>query len=244
VSLWFIALAIVVSFLAGATASVVGFGIGSLLTPVLALELGVELAVAVVALPHLAGGILRGWRLRGSIDWQIVTRFGILSYVCGLIGAFVFAKITPTAVARILGVLLILTSVAGLTGWTERWRPHGPVIWIFGALSGLFGGVVGNQGGLRAAALSTFGLDPAVFVATSTVIGVLIDLARPPVYLYKGWLKVTEVRGLIIIAVVAVLGGTLFGERLLFGLSQARFRIIVSVAIGLLGLWFAFHPAW
>ncbi len=46
--------------IAGATASVVGFGIGSLLTPVLATRFGMEVAIASVALPHLAGGLLRG----------------------------------------------------------------------------------------------------------------------------------------------------------------------------------------
>jgi hypothetical protein len=33
------------------------------------------------------------------------------------------------------------------------------------------------------------------------------------------------------------------GERILLGMSQARSRVIVSIAIGLLGLWFAIHPA-
>ena len=41
-----------------------------------------------------------------------------------------------------------------------------------------------------------------------------------------------------------VLAGTLVGERLLLGLSRERFRQIVSIAVGLLGLWFLFRPAW
>jgi uncharacterized protein len=236
-------IAIVASFIAGAAASVVGFGIGSILTPVLALEYGVELAVAVVALPHLAGSLLRGWRLRRSVEWNIVLRFGILSFGCGIVGALVFAEVAPAVIGRIMGFVLLLTAVAGITGWTRRWQPQGPLVWILGALSGLFGGIVGNQGGLRAAALSTFGLEPVVFVATSTVIGALVDLARAPVYLYKGWLKMAEVWGVIVIAVAAVVAGTLFGERLLLWLSPGRFRIVISIAIGALGLWFLFHPS-
>jgi uncharacterized protein len=243
VSLWFILLAIAVSFIAGATASVVGFGIGSILTPVLALEYGVELAVAMVALPHLAGGVLRGWRLRRSINRSLVLRFGVLSFACGLLGALVFARIAPAVVARIMGALLLLTALAGITGWTRRWQPRGILIWIFGGLSGFFGGVVGNQGGLRAAALSTFGLEPVVLVATSTMIGVLTDMARTPVYLYRGRLKITEVWGVIVIAVVAVLAGTLLGERVLFGLSPDRYRVIISLAIGALGGWFLINPS-
>jgi uncharacterized membrane protein YfcA len=137
----------------------------------LAARFGTDLAVAAIVLPHLSGGLLRGWRLRHSLDGRVLVRFGILSAIGGLIGALVFAYLEPTALGRVLGALLVLTATAGVTGWSERWRPIGPLVWVLGALSGFFGGVVGNQGGLRAASLSAFGLKPTVFVATSTVIG-------------------------------------------------------------------------
>lgn len=240
---WFTVLVLVAAIGSGATASVVGFGIGSLLTPVIATRFGIDTAIAAVALPHLAGGVLRGWRLRHSVDRQVLLRFGILSAFGGLLGAFFFARLAPTALTFTLGALLIVTATAGLTGWSERWRPHGFMVWILGGLSGLFGGVVGNQGGLRAAALSAFGLKPAVFVATSTVTGVLIDFARTPLYLYNVGDRLADIAGLIGIAMVGVLMGTLVGERLLFGLSPQRFRKVVSMAIGLLGMWFVLRGA-
>ena len=238
----FIALVAAVSFVAGATASVVGFGIGSLMTPLIAARLGANVAIAVVVLPHLAGGLLRGWRLRRSIDWHILVRFGLLSAAGGLVGALVFARLAPDALGRILGALLVVTATAGLTGWSDRWKPHGPVVWLLGALSGFFGGVVGNQGGLRAAALSAFRLEPAAFVATSTVIGVMIDLVRAPIYVARAAADLARSWPLVIVGVAGVLAGTLFGERILLGLSRARFRQVVAAAIGLLGLWFLVHP--
>lgn len=238
----FIALLAVVSFVAGATASVVGFGIGSLITPLVAARLGSNVAIAVVVLPHLAGGLVRGWRLRRSIDWRILVRFGLLSAAGGLVGALVFARLAPDALGRILGALLVVTATAGLTGWSDRWKPHGPVVWLLGALSGFFGGVVGNQGGLRAAALSAFRLEPAVFVATSTVIGVMIDLVRAPIYVTRAADDLARAWPLVIVGVAGVLAGTLFGERILLGLSRARFRQVVAAAIGVLGLWFLVHP--
>jgi uncharacterized membrane protein YfcA len=241
--LWFVGLVTLISFVAGATASVVGFGIGSLLTPVLAARFGTHLAVAAVALPHFAGGLLRGWRLRRSVDRSVLVRFGILSAAGGLIGALVFARLAPAALTRILGALLVLTGTAGISGWPAGWRPRGALVWILGALSGFFGGVVGNQGGLRAAALSAFGLTPITFVATSTLTGVLVDMARMPIYLYGAREGLGAMWSLIGVAILGVLAGTLVGERLLLGLSPARFRRVVSVAIGLLGLWFLLGPA-
>ena len=138
--LWFLSLIALMSFVAGSRASVAGFGIGSLVTPVMAVRFGMDLAIAAVALPHLAGGLLRGWRLRRPIDWQVLIRFGILSAVGGLAGALGFARLDPRVLARVLGALLVLTATAGITGWSERWRPQGLIVWLLAALSGFFGG--------------------------------------------------------------------------------------------------------
>lgn len=244
IPLWFaIALSLLAVF-AGAAASVVGFGIGSLLTPFLAMRVGTDVAIAAVALPHLAGGMLRGWRLRHFIDRSVLLRFGALSAVGALFGAFFFSRVAPQALTCILGLLLLLTASAGLAGWTERWHPRGILAWALGLLSGFFGGVAGNQGGMRAAGLTVFGLTPIAFVATSTVIGIFIDLVRAPVYLYAAGPRMLELWWLIGMLGAGVLLGTLAGERLLPGLSAVRFRILVSLAIGTLGLWFLLTPLW
>jgi uncharacterized membrane protein YfcA len=239
---WLVGL-LVVAVLSGATASVVGFGIGSLLTPVFAAGLGTDVAIAAVSLPHLAAGLLRGWRLRRSVDREVLLRFGLLSAAGGLLGALASAQLTSQTLTRILGLLLLLTASAALIGWSERWKPHGPMIWLLGGLSGLFGGLVGNQGGLRAVVLSTFRLPPATFVATSTLVGVMIDLARTPVYLAGSWTELAPLWSTIGLAAGGVLAGTLIGERILLGLSPRRFRMFVSTAVGALGLWLLFGSA-
>jgi uncharacterized membrane protein YfcA len=240
ISLWVAGAVLLSAVVAGATASVVGFGIGSLLTPLFALQFGIDAAIVAVALPHFAGGLLRGWRLRRAVDGSVLLRFGILSAAGGLAGAFLFARLTSITLTRTLGALLIMTAVAGIAGWSRRWKPRSLFVWALGALSGFFGGIVGNQGGLRAAALFTFGLAPTTFVATSTVIGVFVDVVRMPVYLYDTGHDVVALWPLVIVAVIGVLAGTLAGERLLFGLSPARFRVVISTAIGLLGIRFLF----
>lgn len=225
------------AILSGATASLVGFGIGSLLTPLLAVRYGTAVAVAAVTLPHALATAVRCWRLRASIDRDVVLRFGLVSAAGALAGAIAYTRIGGTTLTRILGVLLLLTSFAQLTGWSSRWRPHGPLVTVFGLLSGFFGGVAGNQGGLRSAALLAFGLTPVRFVATATAIGLLIDAARTPVYL---WSSGTALLGLsmpILVASAGVLIGTLLGERMLLGLSVRRFGQIVGAAIGVLGCW-------
>jgi uncharacterized membrane protein YfcA len=233
----FLLVVFVAGILSGATAAIAGFGIGSLMTPLLISQLGASLAVAAVSIPHAIATAVRCWRLRRSISWTVVRSFGVLSAAGGLVGALLYTRVGSRALEITLGILLLATSVAALSDWTRRWKPDGIAAQTLGFLSGLFGGMAGNQGGLRAAALLTFSLTPAAFVATSTAVGLAIDAARMPIYVWRAGSELLTVLAPIGVATAGVLIGTLFGERLLFGLSPERFRRVVGILIGVLGLW-------
>jgi len=234
---WFLVAVFGVAVLSGATASIAGFGIGSLLTPLIASRLGMTVAIAAVAIPHALATAIRCWRLRRAIDWSVMRRFGLLSALGGLAGALLYSRFSNRALTLVLAVLLLATSIAGLTNWAQRVRMGPTGAGGLGFVSGLFGGVAGNQGGLRAAALLTFGLSPIAFVATSATTGLLVDVARLPVYLWGSAADVARVAIPIAVASVGVIVGTLAGERILLGLSVDRFRVVVSVLIGFLGVW-------
>ena len=226
-----------VAVLSGGTAAVAGFGIGSLLTPLLATRLGTAAAIAAVAIPHAAATALRFWRLRRAVDWRVIRRFGLLSAAGGLAGAVFYARLSSRVLTIVLGLLLVTTGVAGLTGWIARWRVTRAGVAGLGLLSGFFGGIAGNQGGLRAAALLGFGLAPSAYVATSTAIALLVDAARTPVYVWRAGGTLIGLASPIAVATTGVLVGTLLGERMLLGLPPERFRRAVSALIGLLGVW-------
>lgn len=233
----FLAAVFGVAILSGSTAALVGFGIGSMLTPLLALRLGMDTAVGAVAIPHAVATALRCWRLRRSIDWNVLKGFGLLSAAGGLAGALVYTMLEADVLTRVLGGLLVLTSVAQFAGLAERWHPRGLAVALLGVGSGFFGGVAGNQGGLRAAALSAFDLSPLAFVATSTATGLLVDAARAPVYLYTAGTALAGLWIPITVAATGVTVGTILGERLLLGMSRETFRKVIAGALGVLGVW-------
>lgn len=107
----------VLALISGATAAVVGFGIGSMLTPLLATSVGMSAAVAAVTVPHAIATAVRCWRLRQSIDREVLLRFGLLSAAGGLAGALAYSRLGSDALTRVLGGLLLLTAAAQLTGW-------------------------------------------------------------------------------------------------------------------------------
>ena len=225
-----------VAVLSGATAAISGFGIGSLLTPLIALGAGTSIAVAAVALPHAAATMFRCWRLRRDIEWSVLRGFGLLSAAGGLLGALLYSRLGSHMLTMVLGGLLVLTGVGGVTGWMSRLPTRGAAVWVFGLVSGFFGGVAGNQGGLRSGAMLAFDLRPVPFVATATAIGVLVDAARAPIYLWRAGASLTPLAGTIAIATAGVLIGTIVGERILLGLPRERLRTIVSAVIGVIGV--------
>ena len=219
----------------GAVASVAGFGIGSLLTPAIALTTGTKLAVAAVSIPHAIGTSIRLWRFRRNVDWQVVRSFGITSAAGGLTGALLNTWADSRPLEVVFGLLLVLAGASQLTGFAKRWRLRGGLAWLGGALSGFFGGLVGNQGGIRTAAMLGFDIDKRQFVATTTAVALLIDLARVPVYLAVERAQLARLWPTIAIATAGVVAGTLFGARLLERIPEPRFRQIVGVLLLLLG---------
>ena len=68
-------------------ASVAGFGIGSILTPLLAIQMGTKVAVAAISIPHFIATVIRFWLIRRQVNRKAPTAFGTASAAGGLVGA-------------------------------------------------------------------------------------------------------------------------------------------------------------
>ncbi len=239
----FAALVTVVGFIAGGIASLAGFGIGSLLTPLLAAEIGTKTAVAVAALPHFAGTLLRLLLVRRHVDRRVLLTFGVTSAAGGLAGALLHVWFASAVLGDLLAALLVFAGAGGLTGLTGRMR-FGPTTGrVAGAVSGIFGGLVGNQGGIRSAALTGFALEKRAFVATATAIALIVDVFRMPVYAVTQWRQVTDAWSLLVLALVGVVAGTVFGQHLLRRIPEPLFRRIVFALVLALGIFMFLPPA-
>lgn len=233
----FPALVALAGAVAGAVAAVGGFGIGSLLTPLLALRAGTATAVAAVSIPHLLGTLLRFRMLRRHLDRRLLWSFGLASAAGGLLGALLHGRAASPVLARVFGGLLVLSGATGLAAGAWRLRISGAAAWAAGVLSGLFGGLVGNQGGIRSAALLGLEVPRDAFVATATAVALLVDAARVPVYLLGGWRDLLPMWPLIAAAAAGVLVGTALGARLLRRIPEPLFRTVVAALVLGLGVW-------
>src|SRR3984893_5293858 len=238
----FDALITIAAIIAGGIASIAGFGIGSILTPLLAVSVGTKLAVAAVSVPHLVATALRFFLIREHVDKRVFLSFGLTSAVGGLVGALLHTRFNSSVLSYILGALLVFAGFMGITGWAQRLRFEGAAAWIAGALSGVFGGLVGNQGGIRSAAMLGMRVSKESFVATATAIALLVDAARMPVYAVMQTKQVLEIWPLLLLATIGVIVGTIAGERVLRRIPQSIFRRLVSIIILGLGISMLLHP--
>lgn len=228
-----------VSALAAAVASLSGFGIGSILTPLLATQVDIKLAVAAISIPHVIATTLRFIMLREHLNKQVFIQFGTFSALGGLLGALLHANANNPILTYIFSGLLVYVGLGGLTGWSQKIQISKTWSSIAGVISGGLGGLVGNQGGIRSAALLSFDLPKSEFVATATAIGVVVDLARMPVYFITEGQNLLRIWPLITIAAAGCIFGTLIGKKLLSVFSEKVFRRIVSCSLVALGAYMA-----
>ena len=232
---------VMVAIISGAVAALSGFGIGSLLTPLLATAVGNKVAVAAVSLPHFVATSVRLWNLRKHVDRSVLVNFGLLSAAGGLLGALFQWKSNSPIMGLLFGCLLLFTGVSGLAGWSDRMHFGRRTAWLSGALSGFFGGFVGNQGGIRSAALLGFQLPKESLVATATAIGVIVDTARMPVYLVTQGRALLPVGTYILLATAGCLIGTFWGVHVLKRIPAQWYKRILLSLICALGLYMSLN---
>ncbi len=96
---------------------------------------------------------------------------------------------------------------------------------------------MGNQGGIRSAALLGFDIQRLAFIATSTAVGLVVDLARMPVYAFSQGDAMIELAPEIALLSAGVVTGTVLGGRFLRRIDEKTFRRIVAVLILILGIY-------
>jgi hypothetical protein len=192
--------------------------------------------VAIVSVPHAVATTVRLWRLKADIDRPTFRQFGIASAVGGLLGAGLQPVLGSGMLTLVLAVLLLGAGTSELARRpvplpaTPFWRLAG------GTLSGVFGGLVGNQGGIRSAALLGFQLQTKALVATATASALLVDAARVPIYLWLRGDVIAATVPLWTAGTVGVVAGTFLGVPLLGRVPPALYRQIVGFLLVALGI--------
>lgn len=189
------------AFCASALTLFSGFGLGTLLMPVVAIFLPIDVAIAVTAMVHLANNLFKGALLGRRANREVLLRFGLPAVIASFGGALLLGRIAalkPLMEYGLLGATFQVTPVKAAVGvlillfvFLELWPPFAAMNFAStrrlpygGLLSGFFGGLSGHQGAFRSMFLLRLGMDKEEFVATCVLLAVMVDCARMLVY---GW---------------------------------------------------------
>lgn len=132
--------------------------------------------------------------------------------------------------------MLIVAGILGVLQISERLRLGKWSASIVGFASGFFGGLVGEQGGIRSVALLGFDIEKEAFIATATATGLIVDVVRMPVYFATQYSQVVQFILITLLSSSAVIAGTLAGNIVLKRIPQEIFKQIVSFLVLILGI--------
>ncbi len=224
------------SFIANIVGTVSGFGVGTIMTPILLLFLPFGQTILLVCILHWFHDIFKMFFFRSGIDWRLFLYFGIPTIFSTFLGALLVTPEQSVVLTSLLGLFLI-TSV-GMMYAVKKFQV--PKNWITGMagglLSGFFAGVFGIRGAVRSVFMAAFDLRKATFIGTTGAISLLLDSTRLVTYVSRG-IRVNQVLlWALILFIPASFLGAYVGKRVVHKIPQKYFRDVVSVFLLIVGV--------
>ena len=229
------------AFLAAALTVPAGFGLSTMLTPLVLLLMGPHEAVAVVAIVHGAHNAGKFAVLKEHVDFTAFRKYGVWLVIGAIIGALLQNQVPQAPLLAIIGIFLI--SLPLLT-MSEKWTGYripeaNDRIGGFG--SGFMGGLSGHQGALRAMFLTRRLPDKMAYAATASILALCVDLSRIPVYLVFRHEEILQHQMLTCILVISALLGVWVGKRWLQSLKSEWIHKGVMLGIVASGVFYLYE---
>ena len=200
------------SFLAAALTVPAGFGLSTILTPLVLLLMGPHEAVAVVAVVHGAHNAGKFAALRESVDFEAFRRYGVWLVLGAILGAALQNEVPQKPLLALIGAFLVSLPLLSMSeGWTGYRIPEANDS-LGGFGSGFMGGLTGHQGALRAMFLTRRLPDKMAYAATASVLALCVDLSRVPVYLLFRYDEISQHAALTLVLVISALIGVRVGK--------------------------------
>lgn len=241
------------ALIASALTLFAGFGLGTLLMPVMAIFFPPEEAIALTAIVHLLNNIFKLILLGKYSNKTVLLKFGVPAVIFAAVGALLLnylSFLTPLAsyslfgnnyeilpVKLIMGILILIFVFIEILTNSDNYSFKKNHLITGGALSGFFGGLSGHQGALRSAFLSRANLTKEQFIGTGVVIACIVDITRISVYsAHFSGSGITDNIILLIAATVSAFGGVFIGTKFLKKVTMKTVQAIVSVMLIVIGI--------
>ena len=223
-------------FFASIIGTMTGFGLSTVMIPVVLLFYPLPQTLFFVGIIHLFGNLWKVVLFRGGIRWKLILTFGIGGAAASLLGALLAFEVPAGLLSRILAGFIIIYVIYLFAKPSFKVKQSTASAVFGGALSGFLAGIFGMGGAVRGLFLSAYDLPKTVYIATAGTIALFIDTTRVTGYFLKGaQLESSIWKGMVIFIPASFLGAKvakLFVEKI----PQKYFRIVIAVFLFLVAL--------
>lgn len=233
-----------------------GFGLGTLLMPVVALFFPLEVAIGMTAIVHLANNLFKVAILGKHAVKDVLLKFGVPAILAAFVGAWFLGlladsnkvinyqllgyQLETTWLNIIVGALILVFVLLEFSKTFAAIKLGPKFLPLGGTISGFFGGLSGHQGAFRSMFLLKAGLNKEQFIATGVMVAVMVDIARLTIYgkdLADNYQVIDWT--LVVAASLAAFLGAYIGKKVLQKITIKAVHFMVSillfvVAVGLM----------
>jgi uncharacterized membrane protein YfcA len=226
---------LITAFVASIISGMAGFGGSTLLTPILTISQGVEIAVPMLTICMFFSNIARvfvGWK---QISWKSVGLFLISAVPLSALGAFGFTILPKYIVTRVIGVALLIFIILKIFKFKE-FKANNKILIIGGSVVGLLSGLVGSAGPIGAAIFVSLGLPPIGYIASEATAASVLHIVK--ILIYGSLLNIPVEIWLqgIIMGLVMVLG-TFIAKHYVQKMAYVKFQNMIAVLLGIVAVY-------
>jgi len=223
------------ALIAEVAGTISGFGSSVFFVPIATYFFDFHSVLGITALFHIFSNISKIYFFRQGVNWKIVLYLGIPAVIFVGLGAFLSKFISSDVLETALAFFLIIFSLLFLLLRNFSIAPTNVNSIIGGTVSGFMAGLLGTGGAIRGMTLAAFDMKKGAFIATSALIDFGVDLSRGVVYVSNGFVHWHDMRYVIILLFISVVG-TYIGKRVLEHVSEKLFKNIVLFVIFGIGI--------
>lgn len=220
-------------FLGSVFSAVSGGGLGIIVVIIGSFFLDIKSSVALAAILSTAIQIAKILHFHRHIKWSIVRWYVLAGIPMSFLGGYLFFFVPSRVLEVTLGSIFLCRALWGM--WPHKkpkihWKPSPRHLVQLGAVDGLIGGLIGSSFLIRSTSLLVMGLRKEEFVGTSTMIAMLIGLAKGSVYA-SGLPWDAHLLLMYVLAVPVILVGVGIGKRLLKYVSVRVFEMLQNLLL-------------
>lgn len=226
---------LILALLAEIIGTIGGFGSSVFFVPVANFYFDFYSVLGLTALFHLSSNLSKLMLFKKGINKKLAINLGIPAVAFVVIGSFASRYLDSKILQLVLSLFLISFSLLFLIKKELALKATTKNALIGGSLSGFSAGLLGTGGAIRGLTMAAFNLEKSIFIATSALIDMAIDLSRAVVYWVNGYIHNHD---LIYIPFLLLIGflGSWIGKKILLYVPQPVFRKISLFLILLIGL--------